>query len=956
VALGEQPGGPGTDGGLTEGVHRRGGEAAADAVDGPAVGFVGPGGDVVAAPFGEQQQPVADGGELRRETELVLEGGEFVEVPVEDGLGGASGGEPDGVPGDVGVAVVVAADPGAGPDDGRVGDAGAVEFPQPAGDPAVEQRDLLQQADAVVAQADIDLVLDAGPDGADQRGLPEDRHPAADVGVHGGEPGVAAGGAARAQQVAASAQQCGDVGLDVEDGAPAGLGGVGGEDRGDVGVRHHPGDPVRGDPTVGQHLPGGVQGGVGRRIPGVRPVVADPLLVEVLGEVGEQPEVAERPDHRQGGRRREVTQPVGETGDVALALPDGEGRPAGRLDEVEDRGALLFADDVTEDGAEVADVLPDAGDDVRGVLVRRHRGDGGTGDGQGGAVVCHGAIVPLADRLRSGGAEPGEVLAVEARPADQATVDVRLADELTDRVGLHRAAVEDPQRGGGLLTGEVGDHTADGVAHLLGVGGGGHLAGTDRPDRFVGDDDVGELVGGDPGERGPGLVHDVADVVAGLADLERFPDADDGPQPVSQGGDGLGGDGRVVLGVVLAAFGVSDDDPGAAELREHRGGDLAGVGAGLVGGDVLRPVGEQEFVAVDEGLDAPDVGERRDDGHVDVVVVVAGQGEVELLHHLECLQVVEVHLPVAGDERGARGLCHVRPPLLLEDGDAGQFLALEEFEGGTAAGGDVAEPVLVEAEGAHGRGRVATADDGEGAGRRGVDDRLGDPTGPVGEGGELEHAHRTVPEHGLRTAQHGAEGLDGRRADVQAHLVVGHGVHRDGGGRAVGGEGRRDDDVGGQHDDVTEPLEQVTAGIDHVLLQQGGAHGQSLRGEEGEAHAAADDEAVDLRGEGLDDPELVGDLRSAQDDGVGVLRVLGDAAQHRQLGLDQAAGVVRQQGGDIVDGGLPAVDHAETVGDEGAVVGGQCGEFRGEGGPLGIVLRGLTSSGISGRIYQSLYT
>src|SRR5436305_3780222 len=45
--------------------------------------------------------------------------------------------------------------------------------------------------------------------------------------------------------------------------------------------------------------------------------------------------------------------------------------------------------------------------------------------------------------------------------------------------------------------------------------------------------------------------------------------------------------------------------------------------------------------------------------------------------------------------------------------DAGQFLALQVLQGGAAAGGDVPEGGLVEAELANRRGRVPATDDGE---------------------------------------------------------------------------------------------------------------------------------------------------------------------------------------------------------------------------------------------------
>src|SRR4051794_40322053 len=85
----------------------------------------------------------------------------------------------------------------------------------------------------------------------------------------------------------------------------------------------------------------------------------------------------------------------------------------------------------------------------------------------------------------------------------------------------------------------------------------------------------------------------------------------------------------------------------------------------------------------------------------------------------------------------------------LEDGDARQLFALEQLETGAAAGGDVAERVLVEAELPHGCCRVATADDGQTAD---LCQRLCDGLRTLRERRRLEDAHRPVPEHGPRVA------------------------------------------------------------------------------------------------------------------------------------------------------------------------------------------------------------
>src|SRR4029453_11773700 len=99
-----------------------------------------------------------------------------------------------------------------------------------------------------------------------------------------------------------------------------------------------------------------------------------------------------------------------------------------------------------------------------------------------------------------------------------------------------------------------------------------------------------------------------------------------------------------------------------------------------------------------------------------------------------------------------------------DGGDAGQGLALEQLEAGPAAGGQVVDPVG-QAERGQGGGRVAPADHGVAVGGG---HRLGDRLGAGGEGGQLEHAHGPVPEHGAGLGDGGGERLGRLRADVQA--------------------------------------------------------------------------------------------------------------------------------------------------------------------------------------------
>jgi hypothetical protein len=111
-----------------------------------------------------------------------------------------------------------------------------------------------------------------------------------------------------------------------------------------------------------------------------------------------------------------------------------------------------------------------------------------------------------------------------------------------------------------------------------------------------------------------------------------------------------------------------------------------------------------------------------------------------------------------------------------------------------------------------------------------------------------------------------------------------------------------------------------------------------LRLEEREAHAAADQQPVDLRQQGLDHGQLVGHLGAAEDHHVRRGRRPGQPPQDLDLAHHQPAGVARQPRGHVVHAGVLAVHRAEGVVH---VRVGERGELVGEGRPLGVVLAGL---------------
>ena len=209
---------------------------------------------------------------------------------------------------------------------------------------------------------------------------------------------------------------------------------------------------------------------------------------------------------------------------------------------------------------------------------------------------------------------------------------------------------------------------------------------------------------------------------------------------------------------------------------------------------------------------------------------------------------------------------------VLQRGEAGQGLALEVLQRGAAAGRDVAERGLVEAERAHGRGRVAAADHGEAVD---LGDRLGHARGcrPRTAPARTRPSGRSRTRSARRPSASANSGdrLPGRCPGPSRSAGIASAAHRVVLG--VGGERGRGHDVDRQHDLAAGPRQQVAAGVDHVVLEQRLADLVALGLEEGEAHAAADEQLVDLGQQRLDDGELVGDLRAAEHHHVRLLGV-----------------------------------------------------------------------------------
>ena len=282
------------------------------------------------------------------------------------GLGLPRGGPAQRVGGDERVAVAVTADPRAGQQHGpaqqtRVGPA-LVEGPAQLG---VESGHDVEQRQLVVAQRLVDLVLQPQPGQPQQRRLPEreDRapqlpRPLVDVGLAEGGP-------------VAGADEVGDVPLHLRDRLPAHLGRVGGDHRAHQGAGQLPGHDVVGQVGLVEQRERGRQAALLRR--GALPPVEAPapLVVDVLGQVGQQREVAERADDVVRRLDVEARQPLGELGPVDLGAADLERFDAGGLDQLEDVLAGLLPDHLAQDAPEQADVVAERG--VVGTVTRPGR-------------------------------------------------------------------------------------------------------------------------------------------------------------------------------------------------------------------------------------------------------------------------------------------------------------------------------------------------------------------------------------------------------------------------------------------------------------------------------------------------------------------------------------------------------------------------------------------------------
>jgi hypothetical protein len=244
-----------------------------------------------------------------------------------------------------------------------------------------------------------------------------------------------------------------------------------------------------------------------------------------------------------------------------------------------------------------------------------------------------------------------------------------------------------------------------------------------------------------------------------------------------------------------------------------------------------------------------------------------------------------VHLPVAGDQRGPGHASASTPGSGLPSMSS------------SAAPPPVERCVTRSARPKRDQRRraVAAADDRRAVARR---DGLRDGPRARGERLELERPHRPVPEHAPGGGDGASVGLRGARTDVESHPPFGHVDAVELAPPRLRREAVGEHEVSGQAQLAVPALQQPARRLDALPLAQRVADRMTLGGEERECHRPADEDGVRAIEERVEDPDLLGDLRPADDGDERPRRLAEDPGQRLDLALEQQAGRAREQVGD----------------------------------------------------------
>ena len=340
-------------GGLDLQPQRGRGQAGIDAGHRQTIRFAAPVRRGVGRASGQRAQFVGNIGKMRRQRQFRAEDVQLLQIEVHHPARLQPQGAAHDVGGDERIAVAVAADPAShGQERSQFTRLAALLPVQPVFQRAMQPRHLVQERVVVERQAVGDLIQHGQLGPAQQVGLPQRQHGAAQLLVAGLDL------VRRQLHPLATVEQCRDFHLAVDRALAADFGRMRGQDRADLGLAKELAQvsgAEAGRLCVGKCL---------RQRARPRPAGATPAhladVVLVLGDVGEMREIAEGADdpHRVAGRHavedgfefppRQL---------VLVAMEPDRGLPDA-LDQVEHIGALLVAHGIAENPPEQADIGP----------------------------------------------------------------------------------------------------------------------------------------------------------------------------------------------------------------------------------------------------------------------------------------------------------------------------------------------------------------------------------------------------------------------------------------------------------------------------------------------------------------------------------------------------------------------------------------------------------------------
>lgn len=245
-----------------------------------------------------------------------------------------------------------------------------------------------------------------------------------------------------------------------------------------------------------------------------------------------------------------------------------------------------------------------------------------------------------------------------------------------------------------------------------------------------------------------------------------------------------------------------------------------------------------------------------------------------------------------------------------------ELLALQQLQAGTATSGDVAQLILDTILGSNG-GSVTTTNDDNLAVLAALDNGVKSGLGAASELLKLKDTGRAVPQNGLGLVNSLLVQLDGLITTVKAHPSIRDTILVSGEAsvgvlvKLVGGDevGRQDNlDVLG-----LGLLDQLGNGLGAGLVEERVANGEVVEDLlEGESHATADDEGVNLVKQVVDELDLVRDLGTAQNGKERSLRGLESLGEVVELLLhEETGGLLGQLNAN--HGRMSTVSSAESI-------------------------------------------